>query len=101
MSEQSAESPRRPAAERDNAFHLMGWLAEGTIGVLEELRHNDMGLPQEFWRHAYAARRESLLAARSFLDHVRACTAKHGRAESERQATTEQQGNITIDFGKS
>ncbi|MEZ4658575.1 MAG: hypothetical protein R2911_13470 [Caldilineaceae bacterium] len=101
MSEQSMGSPRRPAEERADAFNVMAWLAEGAVGVVKELRHNDLGLPQEFWTHAYAARRESLLAARSFLEHLTTCTNQLARKQSERQAREEESGNINIDFGNS
>lgn len=59
---------RRPAAEREGAFNALLWLLDGATGVVEELRHNDLGLPEEFWVHAGAARKETLLALRAILD---------------------------------
>ncbi|HAJ35501.1 MAG TPA: hypothetical protein DCL15_07390 [Chloroflexi bacterium] len=59
---------RRPAAEREGAFNALLWLLDGATGVVEELRHNDLGLPEEFWVHADAARKETLLALRAILD---------------------------------
>jgi len=48
----------------------LAWAVEGATGIVEELRHNDLGLSEEFWTHFYTARQESLLAARSFLDSL-------------------------------
>lgn len=63
-----SKSGRRPASEREGAFNALMWMLDGATGLLEELRHNDLGLPEEFWVHAYAARRESLMALRAILD---------------------------------
>lgn len=59
---------RRPASEREGSFNALLWLLDGATGIMEELRHNDLGLSEEFWMHAYAARRESLMAARALLE---------------------------------
>jgi hypothetical protein len=62
------KSARRPASEREGAFNALMWMLDGATGMIEELRHNDLGLPEDFWVHAYAARRESLMALRAILD---------------------------------
>lgn len=59
---------RRPASEREGAFNALLWLLDGATGMIEELRHNDLGLPEDFWVHAAAARKETLLALRAILD---------------------------------
>jgi hypothetical protein len=59
---------RRPASEREGAFNALLWLLDGATGIVEELRHNDLGLPEDFWVHATAARKETLLALRAILD---------------------------------
>lgn len=59
---------RRPASEREGAFNALLWLLDGATGIVEELRHNDLGLPEEFWVHAAAARKETLMALRAILD---------------------------------
>src|SRR5690242_17474069 len=64
------KTERRPSGERENAFNALAWLLEGATGLVEELRHNDLGLPEDFWVHAYAARKESLLALRAILDDM-------------------------------
>ncbi len=58
---------RRPASERESAFNALMWMLDGATGMIEELRHNDLGLPEDFWVHAYAARREGLMALRAIL----------------------------------
>ncbi|GIV76236.1 hypothetical protein FKZ61_014750 [Litorilinea aerophila] len=90
--------PRRPASQRENAFNLLAWLAEGATGVLEELRHNDLGLSEEFWVHAYAARREALLAARALIDSLLEKTEKPVRQAQERAERRRRRGDIRIDF---
>ena len=95
---QPGESPRRPASERDAPFHALSWLLEGITGVAEELRHNDLGLSQEFWVHAYATRREALLALRAAVDDlITKCDADEKR-EEEQQKRRERRGDIRIDF---
>lgn len=88
---------RLPAGEREEAFNLAAWLADGVTGILEELRHNDLGLKEEFWVHAYAARRESLLALRSFLDTVIEKTDGPGAQEAERERRRQRRGGINIE----
>ena len=64
----SYEAPnRKPASERETAFNALAWLLEGVTGAYEEIRNNDLGLDEEFWVHAYAARQEGLLAMRAVL----------------------------------
>lgn len=92
------EQPARtPASEREEAFNFVAWLADGATGILEELRHNDLGLTEEFWLHAYAARRESLLALRSFLDTVIEKTDGAAQQEAERRQRRQRRGGINIE----
>jgi hypothetical protein len=88
---------RRPRAERGNAFDFTSWLLEGVVGITEELRHNDLGLPEEFWTHAYAARKEALLAARSLLD-VAIERCDETAPPSARRKPRKQRGNVNISF---
>lgn len=93
-----AEPGRRPSSERETAFNALAWMLEGATGLLEELRHNDLGLSEEFWVHAYAARREALLAVRSALDTIIEKTDAAEQAERERQKRRERRGGIDIEF---
>ena len=80
---QAKPPPRQPRTDRAGTFTFSAWLLEGVVGLCEELQHNDLGLPQEFWTHAYAARREALLA---FCSTPRSPTAKrtrHGSASAK------------------
>lgn len=88
--------PRRPRAERENAFDLGAWLLEGALGIAEEFRHNDLGLPEDFWTHAYTARREALLAARSLIDVALERCEQTPPSRPKRQ---KQRGNVDINFG--
>jgi len=92
------KTERRPSAEREQAFNALAWLVEGATGLLEELRHNDLGLSEDFWVHAYAARKESLLAVRAVLDDLIARTESQGVEETEKQQRRERRGGINIDF---
>lgn len=92
------ESPRRPAEERDNAFNALAWLLEGASGVFEELRHNDLGLSEEFWVHFYAARRESLLAARAFVDTLLEQTEQESRKAQEQAQRRSRRGSVEVEF---
>lgn len=92
------ESERKPASERENAFNFVAWLLEGATGVVEELRHNDLGLSEEFWTHAYAARTETLLAMRAALDSLIEKSSALEREEAERHARQERRGGINIEF---
>lgn len=89
---------RKPAAERENSFNSMAWMLEGATGLIEELRHNDMGLPEEFWVHAYAARREALLALRAALDDLIEKSGAAEQQEQEKQKRRDRRGGIDIEF---
>jgi hypothetical protein len=89
---------RRPAEEREDSFNALAWLVEGASGFVEELRHNDLGLSEEFWVHAAAARREGLLAARALLDQWLEETQQQQAAARERQTRQERRGGINVDF---
>ena len=89
---------RQPAEDREDSFNPLAWLIEGATGFVEEMRHNDMGLSEEFWVHAAAARREGLLAARALLDQFLEETQQQQAAERERQARQSRRGGINVDF---
>jgi hypothetical protein len=89
---------RRPASERDSAFKPLGWLLDGATGLIGELRHNDLGLPEEFWIHAYAARREGILAVQAILNDILSRAESRKRKEINRRTRQERRGNIEIDF---
>ncbi len=91
------DSPRKPGDQRKNAFNGTGWLAEGLLGAWEEARRSDFGLSEDFWKHAYAARRESLLAARAALDAVLERTESKTVQEEERAQRRERRGGIDIE----
>lgn len=85
---------RKPAADRPNAFNAVAWLLEGATGLFEEARHNDLGLPEAFWVHAYAARREALLALRAVLDDL----IEQGENQAkQQQARQQRRGGIEIE----
>ena len=92
------EPGRKPAGERDTAFNVLAWLLEGATGLVEELRHNDLGLSEDFWVHAAAARREGLLAARAVLDQMLEETEEQQTAERSRQERQARRGGINVDF---
>jgi len=97
--EQTQEAPpRRPAAEREDAFNTLAWLMEGALGIYGELKHNDLGLSPEFWRHLYGARRESLLAARALIDDILARLEKDEQQEVDREQRRERRGAVKIEF---
>ena len=89
------KATRRPAAERDTAFNVWMWLLEGATGVMEEVRHNDLGLSEEFWVHAAAARRESLLAMRAILDQM--IDGDEAQQTEEREQRRARRGGIQVD----
>lgn len=91
-------SARRPAEERENAFNMLAWLLEGATGLVEELRHNDLGLSEEFWVHLYAARREGLLAARALIDSLLEQSERETRQAAERAERRARRGGVAIDF---
>jgi hypothetical protein len=92
------EPTRKPAGERDTSFNALAWLIEGATGFVEELRHNDLGLSEDFWVHAAAARREGLLAARAVLDQLLEETEEQQAAERQRQERQTRRGGINVDF---
>jgi hypothetical protein len=92
------KTERKPRDDRPNAFYALAWLLEGATGLFEEVRHNDLGLPEEFWVHAYAARRETLLALRAALDELIKRSESQTRREQERQQRRERRGNIKVDL---
>ncbi len=77
---------RKPAAAREHSFSALAWLVDGATGVVEELRHSDLGLSEEFWVHVYAARRESLLAARAAIDSLLAQTEAESAEKEQRKS---------------
>mgnify|MGYP001228457234 FL=1 len=89
---------RQPAKDREDSFNPLAWLVEGATGFVEEMRRSDLGLSEEFWVHAAAARREGLLAARALLDQFLEETQQHQTAERERQARQSRRGGINVDF---
>ena len=88
---------RKPADARDKAFNSLAWLVEGATGVVEELRHSDFGLSEEFWTHAYAARRESLLAARAAIDSLLAQTEAEVTKAEEKERRKSRRGNVKVE----
>ncbi len=92
------EPTRKPAAERDAAFNAMLWLIEGATGIVEELRHSDLGLSEDFWMHASAARREGLLAARALLDQMIEATEEKKAVEREKEERRSRRGGSNVDF---
>jgi sarcosine oxidase delta subunit len=92
------KSARKPADERDASFNALAWLIEGATGLVEELRHNDLGLSEEFWVHAAAARREGLMAARAVLDQLLEETEQQQSEERQRQERQTRRGGINVDF---
>ena len=92
---QSEPPPRQPRTERAHAFTFSTWLLEGVVGLCEELQHNDLSLPQNFWTHAYAARREALLAARALIDA--AITRCKTDASQREEQSSAQRGRVDIE----
>lgn len=89
---------RKPSDQRENAFNFLAWVVDGATGIAEELRYNDLGLSEEFWTHFYTARKESLLAARSFLDSLIESGESDTVKEEERAKRRKRRGGIDIDF---
>lgn len=90
--------PRRPRSERKNAFDLGSWLIEGVLGIAEEVQHNDLGLSEEFWTHAYAARKEALLAARALIDTALEHCAEDDAATTKTRSARQRRGRVNINF---
>jgi hypothetical protein len=74
------------------------WVLDGATGLVEELRHNDLGLPEAFWMHAYAARREGLLALRSLLDELIDEASAPSPTEAPPEQPSQRRSGIQIDF---
>lgn len=89
---------RRPRGERENAFDVTAWLLEGLTGLSEELRHNDLGLPEDFWVHAYAARKEALLAAKALVEAALERCADEEADAPPKNKKPPQRGQVSIDF---
>lgn len=94
----SNRSQRRPHGERENAFNFAAWVVDGATGIVEELRHNDLGLSEEFWEHFYTARHESLLAGRAFLDSLLENSESDKAKKADKTKRKERRGGIDIDF---
>ncbi len=92
---QYGSTARRPASDREGAFNAWLWLLEGATGMLEEVRHNDLGLSEDFWVHAGAARRESLLALRAVLDQM--IDGDEAPQFTEREQRRARRGGIQVD----
>ena len=89
---------RRPAEVRPGAFNVLAWLVEGASGLVEEARHNDLGLKEEFWIHFYAAQREGLLAARALLDSVLERVDKDAAQAERSEQQRARRGGIDVSF---
>lgn len=87
---------RKSADDRPNAFNPLAWLVEGATGLMEEARHGDLGLSEEFWQHFYAARRESLLTARALIDSLLEQTERDATQRKEKEARAKRRGGIAI-----
>ncbi len=90
---------RKPKTERKDAFNATAWLIEGVSGMLDEIQHNDLGLPQDFWVHAYAARKEGLLAARALIDHAIQRSDEELAKAAQKEEKRTRRGGVDIDFG--
>ena len=93
------EPPRQPKSERADAFNATAWLIEGIGGMIDEIQHNDLGLPQDFWVHAYAARKEGLLAARALIDHAIQRSDEEMEKAAKQEEKRTRRGGVDIDFG--
>ena len=89
---------RRPAAERADAFSLGDWLFDGATGLVDEVLHHDLWLPEEFWVHAYAAQREGKMALDIAIDTLRRRARARRQQEIERAQRLERRGDINIEF---
>lgn len=92
------KSPRRPVDDRAAAFNPLIWLADGITGFIEEARHNDLGLSEEFWTHVYAVRRESLLAAQALIESLLEQTEGQAGKEQESEPRRARRGGVDIEF---
>ncbi len=93
------ETPsRRPADSRSASFSPLAWMADGVTGAIEEVRHNDLGLSQDFWKHLYAVRRESLLTAQALVESLIAKVETKAEEQEQRAKQRERRGSVNIDF---
>ena len=76
---------------------MLAWMLEGATGIVDELRHNDLGLSEEFWVHAAAARRETLLAMHAALESIIEKTNAAEKEQQEREVRRERRGGIAIE----
>jgi hypothetical protein len=90
------ESRRKAGIDRTHAFNPLAWLMEGATGLTEELRRSDLGLSEEFWMHANAARRETLYALRAVVDSMIARLEMQHQQEQAQQERRERRGNVEI-----
>ncbi|MDQ3248128.1 MAG: hypothetical protein M3Q45_02855 [Chloroflexota bacterium] len=88
----------RAPGESEQRFDTLAWLLEGANGLLGELRHNRLGLSEEFWAHARAARQESLLALRAALDAWIAHSESQEPQSTDQQKRRKRRGGIPVDF---
>ncbi len=72
--------------KREAEFDFADWVAEGIRGLRQEVKKAPCRLlPEEFWEHARASRREALLAFRSLVDAAIEClTPTEAEGESGR-----------------
>ncbi len=89
---------RRPADDRPDAFNKLAWLVDGATGLIEELRHSDLGLSEEFWVHVYAMRREGLLAARAAIDSLLEKSEEAAKAAEDKEERKKRRGRVSVDF---
>lgn len=89
---------RRPSDARADSFNKLAWLIEGATGLVEELRHSDLGLSEDFWVHAYAMRREGLLAARAVIDSLLEKSEAMEKAAEEKEERKARRGSVAVDF---
>lgn len=93
----SRPGSRRPADERAASFNKLAWLVEGATGLVEELRHSDLGLSEEFWVHVYAMRREGLLAARAAIDSLLEKSEEMEKAAEDKEERKARRGSVSVD----
>jgi UPF0288 family protein (methanogenesis marker protein 3) len=72
-------------------------MVEGATGLVEELRHSDLGLSEEFWVHIYAMRREGLLAARAAIDSLLAHSEQQSQQTQEQNQRQARRGGVAVE----
>ncbi|GAB4558781.1 MAG: hypothetical protein Kow0047_04180 [Anaerolineae bacterium] len=80
-------------------FDFFDWLADGIQGVRRELRRGirrPRVLPEAFWEHAQASRREALLAFRSLIDAAIERAEKHEEEPAKRGGRRAQAKKIEV-----